>query len=577
MSEVRNGAFIGAAFAVMAGLAVAMPGIAAADDTDSGNATTSTTRRDHAPVRAAAASATRFSAARKTTGATATVSTSVLARPSAARTEVPVAKPVAAVATSTGGSLPDWSSNPVGEVLQAAAAQVPSRGRSAAVTPADPPPDCAERSSKNCAGENFYFTPYRGVDFTGVNLSKTTFHGDLSDANFTRAVLQDATLIGLLGRNSANVTGANFTDAKLVGIRDLRSVKGFTTATLTGADLYQQDLDGIQLAGKNLARTSLYDASLKKANLAGADLSGADLTLADLTGANLQSAVLTGADLNWADLTDANLKGIRNLKAVNGFTAATLTGADLSGQDLAGVQLPGEDLTKVNLTGANLSGANLKGADLAGATITGANLTDTNLTDAQIGNATWAVKDYKFVQLSYHGFVWFSPNVVALFKSRHNLGTYTMSDNPGLHPTFQGGSRPGKGGGLQFSINNGQHTAAFYQDAAGEHFRMYTEQKRKEEIDNRLVFTFTTVQSVTYNYSGNASAQNQLYLVTPAVDAGGGLINVAPPNPNWRTLSPGANQLPATGTLEPGTYTLWLQASNSRPTNVVFDLTPITG
>lgn len=536
MSDVRSGALVGSAVALMmglAGLAVAMPGVAAADNADNADSTSTTSataHRDHTAARAGAhASSAGASAA-------------VRSRSSAARK-----------------------------------AAVP---RPAAVTATGSAPACAETSNKNCSGKNFGHHPMTNVDLSGVNFRDSTLYGDLSNANFTRAVLQDTKLIRLLGRDSANVTGANFTDANLIGIRDLRSVTGFNTATLTGANLYEQNLDGVALTGKNLTRANLYGATLKKAALNGADLTGADLTLADLTGANLETAVLKDADLNWADLTGANLRGIRNLKAVKGFGTATLTGANLSDQDLAGVLLNDEDLSKANLAGADLSGADLAGADLTDAIITRANLTEANLTGAKIGNTTWALTDYKFVQVKYTGALGVAPSTLAFIQSDHTLGSFTMSDNPGLRPFVQTGDRPGKGGGLKFSIDGGDHTASFYQDSSGQHFRINTVQEtalapgRESEIYNRLVFTFTIDQSVDYNYRGE-SYQNQVYLLPGDVDAAAKFFKVPEPMPDWPTLSPGPNQIPSSGTLRPGTYTFWVQTKGSKQTIANLDLRPI--
>lgn len=561
VSEVRGGNRVGAAFASaavmagLAGLAVGMAGVAAADANDSGNSTTSANspaRGDHSAVRTGRSTVAAAAAARGSQAAT---------------------KPAAVLKAAAPTAVTPGPAAILAPTLRGARVAAP------AATYAPGVPFCVERN-KYCAGEKFKYDPITNVDVSGVNFSRAVMYGNLSNTNFSDADLHDAVLFSPLG-NSANVQGSNFTDAILIGIRNLRSVKGFSTTTLTGANLYEQNLDGVQLAGKNLARVNLYGATLKKAALNGADLTGADLTMADLTGANLDTALLTGANLNWADLTGANLRGIRNLKAVKGFSTATLTGANLSDQDLAGVQFNGDDLSKANLAGADLSGADLEDADLTDAVITRANLTDANLSGAKIGNATWALTDYKFLQLNYStALSSIAPSTLAFVHSEHKLGSFTMSDNPGLRPFVQGGARPGKGGGLKFSINEGHHTATFYQDSSGEHFRVDSVQVptlipgNEARFYNRLVFTFTIDQPVRYSYNGQYWPV-EVYLLPGDVDASAKFLKVPEPMPDWPTLSSGPNQIPSYGTLRPGTYTFWMQTKGDKRSMATLDLAPI--
>jgi hypothetical protein len=109
----------------------------------------------------------------------------------------------------------------------------------------------------------------------------------------------------------------------------------------------------------------------KNRDFAGADLRGIDFTnVNDLTGANLREANLRGVELICAALRYANLTG------------ADLREADLTDADLREANLTGADLREANLTDAILCEADLTGADLTGADLTGADFTGVNFTGA---------------------------------------------------------------------------------------------------------------------------------------------------------------------------------------------------
>jgi len=86
-------------------------------------------------------------------------------------------------------------------------------------------------------------------------------------------------------------------------------------------------------------------------------LSGMDLSNAILDGVNLSDKVLTGTILAGADLSNANLSNV-NLSTKD-LTGTIVAGADLSNANLAGKDLAGMDLTGTILTGADLSNAKL--------------------------------------------------------------------------------------------------------------------------------------------------------------------------------------------------------------------------
>ncbi len=103
-------------------------------------------------------------------------------------------------------------------------------------------------------------------------------------------------------------------------------------ANLSGADLRDADLSGI-----DLSYTDLNDAYLRNADLSGTDLSGADLSGAYLSGANLSGADLHNADLGGAFLLNANLSGACLNETC--LCGAILLDANLSGADLLNADL----------------------------------------------------------------------------------------------------------------------------------------------------------------------------------------------------------------------------------------------
>lgn len=84
---------------------------------------------------------------------------------------------------------------------------------------------------------------------------------------------------------------------------------------LSGAWLYEINLQGSSLQGCNLRETDLFEANLKAADLRSADLTDAILRKTNLRQANLSQANLQGSDLSEADLREANLSKASLLNA----------------------------------------------------------------------------------------------------------------------------------------------------------------------------------------------------------------------------------------------------------------------
>ena len=96
---------------------------------------------------------------------------------------------------------------------------------------------------------------------------------------------------------------------------------------LKDANLYNANLQGVNLRVANLESAGLYQANLINADLSWANLTDAELNSANLKNANLQEAILKGADLGSANLQNANL------------TETDLSSADLYNTNLEGAQL----------------------------------------------------------------------------------------------------------------------------------------------------------------------------------------------------------------------------------------------
>jgi uncharacterized protein YjbI with pentapeptide repeats len=98
--------------------------------------------------------------------------------------------------------------------------------------------------------------------------------------------------------------------------------RNFNNANLSNAQLFQQNLKGIDFSYADLSQ-----ANLSNANLRGADLSYTDLSQADLTGADLRGSLLLATNLRQAKLQDAKLEGAdydRNTHFPENFDAVSV-------------------------------------------------------------------------------------------------------------------------------------------------------------------------------------------------------------------------------------------------------------
>lgn len=187
---------------------------------------------------------------------------------------------------------------------------------------------------------------FSGIDLSYANLFRADLsNSDLSGAklnhtNFSHANLRDAFL------HKADLTGANLSQADL------------TNAYFSHANLTKAYLGGASCCGTYLKDAELKYANLKTAKIstktmidskwysvwevvnqgaAKKNLSGVDLSNANLQGVNFEEANLTNANLSNSILRQSNLDG------------ANLTNTNLGGANICGVDLDRANLTKTKL------------------------------------------------------------------------------------------------------------------------------------------------------------------------------------------------------------------------------------
>lgn len=189
----------------------------------------------------------------------------------------------------------------------------------------------------------------------------------------------------------------------------------------------------IDLSGRNLDNLDLAGVDFKRANLKGASLFGTDLTAANLTGCNLEGAKLDRAIITKTDFSNANLRSasIRRPSIFSNMTpvvteaplfrSANLEGAwiegifdytDFSGAHLAHARfgalnprdnqgiLTGPTLRGANFANADLNSVILERADLSFTNFSGANLVDANLRSADLSKANFRGASLRGADLS---------------------------------------------------------------------------------------------------------------------------------------------------------------------------------
>ena len=156
---------------------------------------------------------------------------------------------------------------------------------------------------------------------------------------------------------------------------------------LSGANMAEDDLQGLDLSGADLRRADLSHANLHGVKLVGTDLSGADLAGADLTETWIMRAKFDHANLHGAILQVViTSQGMDNMPD----TAASFVGADLSATS-ATVHFSYDDMRGANFTGTNMSVvlAN-QSMGMLRSEFKSADLRQANFTNAGLGRITFA-------------------------------------------------------------------------------------------------------------------------------------------------------------------------------------------
>lgn len=210
-----------------------------------------------------------------------------------------------------------------------------------------------------------------------------------------------ADFYGLEPSRPPTLTGADLSDTLIAGINltgfDLEGTV-FDGADLTEADLRSADLRTANFVGATLTRARMdyadatsaafYDPErgTLHADLTAVTAQQAVFDQADLQGANLPQAVFLGASLNGANLQQAVLEGQGGSPAAN-FATARLRNADLRNSHLNGVDFRNADLRNADLTGLTLTGTRFDGALLSDAIFSRAILQGVDFGGAALENA----------------------------------------------------------------------------------------------------------------------------------------------------------------------------------------------
>jgi len=204
---------------------------------------------------------------------------------------------------------------------------------------------------------------------------KVFFVGESKNGYDNKLVEEDIYTISSVLRPKSNVTGIDLSNSYLRGV-------DFSGTNLIGVNLNKANLKGANLVGAYLTNSNLKKVNLEGADLEGADLEGSDLEGANLKEANLEETFFERAVLKNTDLTEANLIEAKLIKV--DLRKADLTGANLIRASLSWASLHETYFNDAKLIDADLSGAILYSADLKGAFLTYARLIGTNLTEANL-------------------------------------------------------------------------------------------------------------------------------------------------------------------------------------------------
>lgn len=216
----------------------------------------------------------------------------------------------------------------------------------------------ANLSGSDLRGIRIEETRFQFVNLQSANLSYVDFSGvDMRFADLRWTIQNGTIMVGTdLRRAKQTINGCELAkNAKCPGVK------------LSGANLREAELDGVELpgadlTGANLKQAQLGGSNLSSANLTGADLSGANLDEANLSKATLDKATLLGTSFRGANLSSAKLRNLPRVYQL-GFNNTNLENADFANSDLQGVGFRTCNLKNTRFDGADLTRANLTGSD----------------------------------------------------------------------------------------------------------------------------------------------------------------------------------------------------------------------
>lgn len=187
---------------------------------------------------------------------------------------------------------------------------------------------------------------FAGIDLSNANLFRADLSNtDLSNANLNHSNLSHANLRDAY-LYKADLTGANLCQADL------------TNAYFSHANLTKAYLGGASCCGTYLKDAELKFANLKTAKISPKtmidlkwysvwEVVNQGAVKKNLSGADLSNANLQGVDFAEANLTNANLS--HSILRASNLERANLTNTDLVGANLCGVALDRANLTKTKL------------------------------------------------------------------------------------------------------------------------------------------------------------------------------------------------------------------------------------
>ena len=262
----------------------------------------------------------------------------------------------------------------------------------------------------------FEFTPYfdqpldlRGADFGGCcligsNLSEADLTGahlyqtNLENVNLSRATFTGAHLVEA-NLSGALIDGANFERADL---RQAQLCKAEGAARFSNAQMARIDMFAGNFNGCDFSAAALVDARLDKVSAMGAHFVGTDLRRANIKHAILDSpeSMLNPATTRFdkADLSQANL------------SSTSMSYANLSGANLSHATLNLANLSHANLEEVRMIGTSLRGAILTASSIYGISAWDLDIDEhtkqgdliiSRLGEAAISVDDLEVAQFMY--------------------------------------------------------------------------------------------------------------------------------------------------------------------------------